>query len=71
MFYLRIFLLGTRNAIGAPRSSHFCSVLRPALAVVEPILTDLVAEERALVQFFGDEYVEYRRRVGTMMPLIG
>ena len=42
-----------------------------ALAIVEPILTDLVAEERALVQFFGDEYVEYRRRVGTMMPLIG
>ncbi|KAK0490876.1 Isoprenylcysteine carboxyl methyltransferase family-domain-containing protein [Armillaria novae-zelandiae] len=28
------------------------------------------AEERALVRFFGDEYVEYRRSVGTNIPFI-
>ncbi|KAJ7068379.1 Isoprenylcysteine carboxyl methyltransferase family-domain-containing protein [Mycena amicta] len=28
------------------------------------------AEERALVAFFGDAYVQYRGRVGTLIPLI-
>ncbi|KAF4619832.1 hypothetical protein D9613_005322 [Agrocybe pediades] len=28
------------------------------------------AEERALIKFFGNEYVEYRRRVGTKIPFI-
>ncbi|KAJ7781127.1 protein-s-isoprenylcysteine O-methyltransferase [Mycena metata] len=28
------------------------------------------AEERALVSFFGDEYVRYRKRVGTMIPFV-
>ncbi|KAH9966075.1 ICMT-domain-containing protein [Russula dissimulans] len=28
------------------------------------------AEERALISFFGDEYVTYRRRVGTRIPFI-
>ncbi|EPQ59473.1 ICMT-domain-containing protein [Gloeophyllum trabeum ATCC 11539] len=28
------------------------------------------AEERALVKFFGDAYVEYRKRVGTRIPFI-
>ncbi|KAF7292419.1 Protein-S-isoprenylcysteine O-methyltransferase [Mycena chlorophos] len=28
------------------------------------------AEERALVVFFGDAYVQYRKRVGTLMPFI-
>jgi len=28
------------------------------------------AEERALVSFFGDEYVAYRKRVGTKIPFI-
>ncbi|KAJ6539453.1 ICMT-domain-containing protein [Mycena capillaripes] len=28
------------------------------------------AEERALVTFFGDDYVQYRKRVGTMIPFV-
>lgn len=28
-------------------------------------------EEEKLVQFFGDDYVEYRKRVGTLMPFLG
>ncbi|KAJ6628730.1 Isoprenylcysteine carboxyl methyltransferase family-domain-containing protein [Mycena sp. CBHHK59/15] len=28
------------------------------------------AEERALVQFFGDDYVQYRKRVGTKIPFV-
>ncbi|KAJ7180209.1 Isoprenylcysteine carboxyl methyltransferase family-domain-containing protein [Mycena crocata] len=28
------------------------------------------AEERALVVFFGDAYVQYRKRVGTMIPFV-
>ncbi|KXN86427.1 Protein-S-isoprenylcysteine O-methyltransferase [Leucoagaricus sp. SymC.cos] len=28
------------------------------------------AEERALVKFFGQDYVDYRRRVGTKIPFI-
>ncbi|KAL6908995.1 putative Isoprenylcysteine carboxyl methyltransferase [Trichoderma evansii] len=28
-------------------------------------------EEERLVQFFGDDYVDYRKRVGTLMPFIG
>jgi len=28
------------------------------------------AEERALVVFFGDAYVQYRNRVGTMIPFV-
>lgn len=28
------------------------------------------AEERALVKFFGDDYVDYRKRVGVMIPFI-
>lgn len=29
-----------------------------------------VAEERALVQFFGNDYESYRRRVATWIPFI-
>ncbi|KAJ7094659.1 Isoprenylcysteine carboxyl methyltransferase family-domain-containing protein [Mycena belliarum] len=28
------------------------------------------AEERALIKFFGDDYVQYRKRVGTMIPFV-
>ncbi|KAJ7764983.1 Isoprenylcysteine carboxyl methyltransferase family-domain-containing protein [Mycena maculata] len=28
------------------------------------------AEEAALIKFFGDQYVQYRKRVGTKMPFI-
>ena len=27
-------------------------------------------EEELLVQFFGEEYIDYRRRVGTWIPFI-
>lgn len=29
-----------------------------------------IAEERALVQFFGQDYENYRHRVGTKIPFI-
>jgi len=33
--------------------------------------TDLeLAEEKALVKFFGDDYIHYRRRVGTKIPFV-
>lgn len=28
-------------------------------------------EERKLIEFFGDDYVRYRKRVGTMIPFVG
>lgn len=28
-------------------------------------------EEEKLVQFFGDDYISYRKRVGTLLPFIG
>jgi len=28
------------------------------------------AEEGALIKFFGDEYINYRRRVGTKIPFV-
>jgi len=28
------------------------------------------AEEGALIKFFGDQYVQYRKRVGTKIPFI-
>ncbi|KIM46080.1 hypothetical protein M413DRAFT_23865 [Hebeloma cylindrosporum] len=28
------------------------------------------AEEKALVKFFGDDYIRYRRRVGTLIPFV-
>jgi len=30
----------------------------------------LAAEERTLVEFFGDDYREYRKRVGTRIPFV-
>ena len=30
----------------------------------------VVAEEKALIKFFGEEYVRYRHRVGTKIPFI-
>jgi len=33
--------------------------------------TDLaLAEEKALVKFFGDDYIRYKRRVGTKIPFV-
>ena len=29
------------------------------------------AEEVFLVNFFGDDYVQYRKETGTMLPFIG
>lgn len=29
-----------------------------------------LAEEKLLVKFFGDEYVQYRNRVGTKIPFV-
>jgi protein-S-isoprenylcysteine O-methyltransferase len=29
-----------------------------------------LAEENALVKFFGNDYVQYRRRVGTKIPFV-
>jgi len=29
------------------------------------------AEERYLIKFFGDDYVKYRKRVGTKIPFVG
>jgi protein-S-isoprenylcysteine O-methyltransferase len=34
------------------------------------ILRIIAAEERALVNFFGDDYVSYRNEIGTGIPFI-
>jgi protein-S-isoprenylcysteine O-methyltransferase len=34
------------------------------------MLRVIVAEELALVSFFGDDYVSYRKKVGTKIPFI-
>jgi protein-S-isoprenylcysteine O-methyltransferase len=30
----------------------------------------IIFEEKTLLRFFGKEYADYKRRVGTMMPFI-
>lgn len=29
---------------------------------------DFADEEQALVSFFGDDYINYRKKVGTLLP---
>jgi len=60
------------------RCPFYCSVeiflLSLALYVLsffhDLMISIIAAEERALVNFFGQDYVEYRRRVGTKIPFI-
>ena len=33
-------------------------------------MVGILAEEVALVRFFGEEYIRYRASVGTMIPFI-
>ena len=41
----------------------------PSFSMVLLILS-IVVEERALVKFFGQDYVKYRWQVGTKIPFI-
>jgi len=34
------------------------------------LILSIVVEERALVKFFGQDYVKYRWQVGTKIPFI-
>jgi protein-S-isoprenylcysteine O-methyltransferase Ste14 len=80
----RIFLLGVRDPAGFAKPCQFYR-LRASLVEIfftsyqryifiislADALADLRAvEERALVNFFGEEYENYRRRVSTNIPFI-
>lgn len=57
--------LGTQLVLQNPLSFCIYSVL-----LMRFFSSRIRAEERALVGFFGDEYVSYRKRVGTKIPFI-
>ncbi|WVQ83607.1 hypothetical protein IAT38_005748 [Cryptococcus sp. DSM 104549] len=47
---------------------NIVSTLAFVLILTKFFSARIVDEERALVKFFGDEYVQYRKRVGTKLP---
>ena len=79
-------LLGTWYSTGASEPADFrviCNITmailllphtRSALGLIfKSHITNSWAqldEERALVKFFGDDYINYRRRVGTKIPFV-
>ena len=82
----RFLLLGTWYPIGASKPPHFRVVYdttvailllphpRSALSLIPKLqFTESwasSAEEKALMKFFGDDYINYRRRVGTKIPFV-
>lgn len=82
-FLRRILLLGSGHANGTAKSSQLYGFRHNPLEVLLPTYTRFVysfvqsilclsptVEEMALVQFFGNDYEVYRRRVGTWIPFI-
>jgi len=57
--------LGTQLVLQNPVSLVFFAVI-----LWRFFYNRIRAEERALVKFFGDEYVKYRQRVGVKIPFI-
>ncbi|KAI9512228.1 Isoprenylcysteine carboxyl methyltransferase family-domain-containing protein [Russula earlei] len=57
--------LGTQLVLQNPLSFSVYSVL-----LMRFFSSRIRAEERALISFFGDDYVSYRGRVGTRIPFI-
>ncbi|KAK0255142.1 farnesyl cysteine-carboxyl methyltransferase [Friedmanniomyces endolithicus] len=57
--------LGTQVLVG----NKVCLVAY-AVALWRFFYTRVIAEERTLVEFFGDDYREYRKRVGTRIPFV-
>lgn len=82
----RILLLGSWDAVGPSKLSDLCYLLifimeifllsnprfvsryNYATLMLNEKLS--IAEEKALIQFFGDEYRTYRGRVGTKIPFV-
>ncbi|KID79558.1 Protein-S-isoprenylcysteine O-methyltransferase [Metarhizium brunneum] len=58
--------LGTQLVLG----NVFCFVAY-AYVLWKFFSSRVRVEEKGLVKFFGDDYVQYRRRVGTMIPFVG
>ena len=83
-FICRILLLGARNATSPPEPGQLHHVRRRLVEVLLrsntryvaltlgslPFTHSFTAEERYLIKFFGDQYKEYRRRVGVKIPFI-
>jgi protein-S-isoprenylcysteine O-methyltransferase Ste14 len=60
-------LLGVLSVGFAMNSFAFCCVLVPALLAVS-LVEKVVRQEPQLVEVFGDEYVEYQKRVPLFIP---
>jgi len=82
-FLCWILLLGSGYPISTAEPVIICcpfyspvEIFLSSLALYVPsffhdlMISIIAAEERALVQFFGQDYVEYRCRVGTKIPFI-
>ncbi|KAG5648961.1 hypothetical protein DXG03_000310 [Asterophora parasitica] len=56
-------------ANGAALTEYLVTLYFKPTLKAYPYLTP-IAEESALIKFFGDDYVKYRQRVGTMIPFV-
>lgn len=84
-FLCWLFLLGIGHAACSSKSLQFRTIFCAPLAILllqdsrcapsaSPYagaqLTIATEEEKSLISFFGDDYVQYRRRVKTRIPFI-
>ena len=84
-FLCWLFLLGVRHSTCPSKSLKFRAIFCPPLAILllqdsrfafssspwaRAQLTIVTEEEESLITFFGDEYVQYCRRVKTRIPFI-
>lgn len=77
--------MGTWNTIALAKSFEFafllCGIVEILLLpntrsvllshkLIHSAHHKMLGEEAALIRFFGDEYINYRQRVGTKIPFI-